>query len=174
MMNKEIQKLFDDLNLFARQIAKVRLSNLSFDVYEFKDKHVKQVDLIFARKNQFDTIQEAFSALFKKELFDGEEWDIVDEPDPSDKQWLTALKDFWINAYYSRACNSLELLNKNDFISRFKRDLADVNVPEQVIKELLIRLNHIETIQVQKGYVYDYIFGQSDSHYFLFEWGIYD
>ncbi|MGG1849924.1 hypothetical protein [Bacillus wiedmannii] len=173
-MNKEIQKLFDDLNLFARQIAKVRLSNLSFDVYEFKDKHVKQVDLIFVRKNQFDTIQEAFSALFKKELFDGEEWDIVDEPDPSDKQWLIALKDFWINAYYSRVCNSLELLNKNDFISRFKRDLADVNVPKQVIKELLIRLNHIETIQVQKGYVYDYIFGQSDSHYFLFEWGIYD
>ncbi len=173
-MNKEIQKLFDDLNLFARQVAKVRLSNLSFDVYEFTDEYVKQVDLIFARKNQFDNIQEAFSALFKKELFDGEEWDIIDEPDPSDEQWLTALKDFWINAYYSRVCNSLELVNKNDFISRFKRDLADVNVPEQVIKELLIRLNHIETIQVQKGYVYDYIFGQSDSHYFLFEWGIYD
>ncbi|OOR49110.1 hypothetical protein CN535_27405 [Bacillus pseudomycoides] len=24
---------------------------------------------------------------------------------------------------------------------------------------------------IEKGYVYDYIFGQSDSHYFLFKWG---
>ncbi|MGR3778968.1 hypothetical protein ACT1UG_25465 [Bacillus paramycoides] len=30
-MNKEIQELFDDLNLFARQIANVRLLNSSFD-----------------------------------------------------------------------------------------------------------------------------------------------
>ncbi|WP_243526931.1 hypothetical protein [Bacillus pseudomycoides] len=174
MMNKEIQELFDDLNLFAKQIANVRLSNLSFDVYEFNDEYAMQVDLIFARKGQFDNIQEAFSALFKKELFDGEGWDISDEPDPSDEQWLTALKDFWINTYYSRVCISIELANKDDFISRFKRDLASVNAPKQVVKELLIRLNHIETIQVQKGYVYDYTFGQSDSYYFLFEWGIYD
>ncbi|WIY58838.1 hypothetical protein [Bacillus arachidis] len=174
MINKEIQELFDDLNLFAKQIATVRLSNLLFDVYEFRDEYAMQVDLIFAQKGQFDNIQEAFSAIFKKELFDGEEWDISDEPAPSDKQWLTALKSFWINAYYSRVCTSIELVNKDDFISRFKRDLTDVNAPEQVVKELLIRLNHIEIIQVQKGYVYDYIFGQSDSHYFLFEWGIYD
>ncbi|MFI8709467.1 hypothetical protein ACIGHG_20920 [Bacillus sp. NPDC077411] len=174
MMNKEIQELFDDLNLFARQIANVRLSNLLFDVYEFKDEYAMQVDLIFARKGQFNNIQEAFSALFKKELFDGEEWDISDEPDPSDEQWITALKDIWINAYYTRVCACIELVNKDDFVSRFKRDLADVNAPESVVKELLIRLNHIETIQVQKGYIYDYIFGQSDNHYFLFEWGIYD
>ncbi|OJE45268.1 hypothetical protein BAQ49_06900 [Bacillus proteolyticus] len=174
MMNKEIQELFDDLNLFARQIVNVRLSKLSFDVYEFRDEYAMQVDLTFARKDQFDNIQEAFSALFKKELFDGEEWDISDEPDPSDEQWLTALKDGWINTYYSRVCISIESVNKDDFISRFKRDLADVNAPEQVIKELLIRLSHIETIQVQKGYVYDCIFGQSDSYYFLYEWGIYD
>ncbi|MDF2085172.1 hypothetical protein P2R40_16865 [Bacillus pseudomycoides] len=173
-MNKEIQELFDDLNLFVKQIANARLSNLSFDVYEFRDEHAMQVDLIFAPKGQFDNIQEAFSAIFKKELFDGEEWDINDEPAPSDEQWLTALKNFWINTYYSRVCTSIELVNKDDFISKFKRELANVNVPEQVIQKLLIRLNHIETIQVQKGYVYDYIFGQSDSHYFLFEWGIYD
>lgn len=37
MMNKEIQELFDDLNLFARQIANVRLLNLSFYVYGFRD-----------------------------------------------------------------------------------------------------------------------------------------
>ncbi|MGE7875616.1 hypothetical protein [Bacillus paramycoides] len=49
-MNKEIQELFDDLNLFARQIANVRLLNLSFDVYEFKDEYAIQVDLTFARK----------------------------------------------------------------------------------------------------------------------------
>lgn len=174
MMNKEIQGLFDNLYLFAQQIANVRLLNLSFDVYEFRDKYAIQVDLIFAPKGQFDNIKEAFSALFKKELFDGEEWDISDEPAPSDEQWLTALKDFWINTYYSRVCTSIELVNKNDFISRFKRDLASVNAPEQVVKELLVRLNHIEIIQVQKGYVYDHIFGQSDSYYFLFEWGIYD
>ncbi|MGG0727724.1 hypothetical protein [Bacillus paramycoides] len=174
MMNKEIQELFDDLNLFARQIANVRLSNLLFDVYDFRDEYAMQVDLTFARKGQFDNIQEAFSALFKKELFDGEEWDISDEPDPSDEQWLTALKDVWINTYYSRVCISIEPVNKDDFISRFKRDLANVNAPEQVIKELLISLSHIETIQVQKGYFYDCIFGQSDSYYFLYGWGIYD
>ncbi|MEN1938246.1 hypothetical protein AAIE21_22390 [Paenibacillus sp. 102] len=174
MMNKEIQELFDDLNLFAKQIANVRLLNLSFDVYEFRDEYAMQVDLIFARKGQFDNIQEAFSALFKKELFDGEEWDISDEPAPLDERWLTALKDFWITTSYSRVCSSIELVNNDDFISRFKKDLASVNVPEQVVKEFLVRLNHIETIQVQKGYVYDHIFGQSDSHYFLFESGIYE
>lgn len=54
MMNKEIQELFDDLNLFARQIANVRLLNLSFYVYGFRDQYAMQVDLIFARKGQFD------------------------------------------------------------------------------------------------------------------------
>jgi hypothetical protein len=96
-MKKEIQELFDDHNLFARQIANVRLSNLSFDVYQFRE-NLMQVDLVFAEKGQFDNIQEAFSAIFKKELFDGEEWDISDEPKPSDEKWITALKKFWITA----------------------------------------------------------------------------
>ncbi|MGG3805464.1 hypothetical protein [Metabacillus fastidiosus] len=132
-----------------------------------------QVDLIFAEKGKFDNIQEAFSAIFKKELFDGEEWDISDEPDPSDEQWIAALKNIWINEYYPRKSIYIELVNKDDFTNRFKKDLADVNAPESVVKELLIRLNHMEAVQVRKGHVYDCIFGRSDSHYFLFEWGIY-
>ncbi|WP_375200782.1 hypothetical protein [Bacillus sp. RS11] len=172
MLRSEIQELFGDFNLFSRQIANVQLSNLSFDVYEFRDKSAMQVDLLFTRKGQFDNIQEAFSAIFKKQLYDGEEWDTCDEPDSSDEQWLTALKNFWINEYYPRKCVCIGSV-KGDFISKFKRDLADENVPESVVKELLIRLNHIETIQIQKGYVHECIFGQSDSHYFLFEWGIY-
>ncbi|KGR87192.1 hypothetical protein [Lysinibacillus odysseyi] len=172
-MRNEIQELFGDYNLFARQIANVQLSNLSFDVYEFRDGAAMQVDLLFTEKDQFDNIQEAFSAIFKKQLFDGEEWDMDDEPDSLDEQWMTGLENFWINAYFPTKNMCIELV-KDDFISKFKRDLADVNVPEPVVKELLIRLNHIETIQILKGYVYDCIFGQSDSHYFLFEWGIYD
>ncbi|MEC2074830.1 hypothetical protein [Metabacillus fastidiosus] len=172
-MKKEIQELFGDFNLFAKQIANVRLSNSSFDIYEFRDKSVMQVDLIFAEKEQFDNIQKAFSAIFKKELFDGEEWDISDEPDPSDEQWIAALKNIWINEYYSRKSIYIELVAKDDFTNRFKKDLADVNAPKSVIKELLIRLNYMEAVQVRKGHVYDCIFGRSDSHYFLFEWGIY-
>lgn len=172
-MRNEIQELFGDYDLFARQIANVQLSNLSFDVYEFRDGAAMQVDLLFTEKDQFDNIQEAFSAIFKKQLFDGEEWDMDDEPDSLDEQWMTGLENFWINAYFPTKNMCIELV-KDDFISKFKRDLADVNVPEPVVKELLIRLNHIETIQILKGYVYDCIFGQSDSHYFLFEWGIYD
>lgn len=174
MINKEIQKLLDNHNSFARQIANVRLSNLSFDVYEFRDKYVMQVDLIFAEKSQFDHIQEAFSAIFKKELFDGEEWDINDDPDPSDEQWIKALADGWINEYYPKKYICLELVNKDEFRWRFKNELAYLNATELIVKELFTRLNHIEAIQLKKGYTYDYIFGQSDSHYFLFEWGIYD
>ncbi|MFC9539913.1 hypothetical protein ACFTQ7_08495 [Lysinibacillus sp. NPDC056959] len=174
MIYKEIQDLLNDLNSFAKHIASVRLSNLSFDVYEFRDENVMQVDLIFAEKSQFENIQEAFSAIFKKELFDGEEWDINDEPNPSDEQWLTALEDGWINDYYPPKYVCIELVNKDEFICRFKNELAYLNVTESIVKELLTRLNHIETIQIKKGYTYDYIFGQSESHYFLFEWGIYD
>ncbi|WP_141904410.1 hypothetical protein [Lysinibacillus sp. Y5S-8] len=173
-MKKDIQELLDDHTLFARQIANVRLSNLSFDVYEFRDNYVMQVDLIFAEKSQFDTIQEAFSAIFKKELFDGEEWRINDDPDPSDEQWITALEMGWINEYYPKKYSYMELVNKDDFISRFKNELAYLNAQEAIVKELLTRLNNVEIIQIKKGYTYDYIFGKSDSHYFLFEWGIYD
>jgi len=42
-MIKEIQGLFDDLNLFSKLIAKVRLSNLSFEVYSFS-KYEMAVD----------------------------------------------------------------------------------------------------------------------------------
>jgi len=173
-MFKDIQKLFDDYNLFARQIANVRLSNLSFHVYEFRDNYEMQVDIIFAEKSQFDNIQEAFSAILKKELFDGEEWDIHDEPNPSDEQWLTALENFWINNYYPPKNICIELVNQGEFLCRFQNELAYLNVTEPIVKELLTKLNHIETIQLIKGYTYDYIFGQSDSHYFVFEWGIYD
>lgn len=62
----------------------------------------------------------------------------------------------------------------NSFLGRFKNELSYLNAPESIIKKLLTRLNHIEIIQVKKGHVYDYIFGQSESHYFLFEWGIFD
>lgn len=172
-MRNEIQELFDDVDLFARQIANVQLENLSFDEYEFSDKSAMQVDLVFIKKGQLDNVQEIFSAIFKKQLFDGEEWDTSDEPDSSDEQWLTALKNFWINDYYPRKYVCIELV-KDDFISKFKRDLADVNVSESVVKELLVRLSHIETIQILKGHVYECIFGRSDSYYFLFEWGIYD
>lgn len=172
-MRTEIQDLFSDYDSFAGKVADVQLSNLSFDVYEFRDKSAMQVDLLFIKKDQFNNIQEAFSAIFKKQLFDGEEWDTSDEPDSSDEQWLTALKNFWINAYYPGKYMCIELV-KGDFISKFKRDLAHVNAPEAVVKELLNRLNHIETIQILKGHVYECIFGKSDSHYFLFEWGIYD
>ncbi|WP_342545198.1 hypothetical protein [Lysinibacillus sp. FSL W7-1291] len=173
-MKKDIQELLDDHNLFARQIANVRLSNLSFDVYEFRDNYVMQVDLIFAEKSQFDTIQEAFSAIFKKELFDGEEWEVNDDPDPSGEQWITALEMGWINEYYPPKYSYMELVNKDDFISRFKNELAYLNAQESIVKELLTRLNNVEIIQIKKGHTYDYIFGKSDSHYFLFEWGIYD
>ncbi|MFJ3390708.1 hypothetical protein [Lysinibacillus sp. NPDC086135] len=173
MIFKEIQDLLDDLNSFARQIANVRLSNLLFDGYEFRDEYVMQVDLIFAEKSQFDNIQEAFSAIFKKELFDGEEWDINDEPNPSDEQWITMLEK-WVNTYYPKENICIESMNTDDFLGRFKNELSYLNAPESIIKKLLTRLNHIEIIQVKKGHVYDYIFGQSESHYFLFEWGIYD
>lgn len=172
-MRNEIQDLFSDYDSFAGKVADVQLSNLSFDVYGFRDKSAMQVDLLFIEKDQFNNIQEAFSAIFKKQLFDGEEWDTSDEPDSSDEQWLTALKNFWIHAYYPGKYICIELV-KGNFTSKFKRDLADVNASEAVVTELLSRLNHIETIQILKGHVYDCIFGKSDSHYFLFEWGIYD
>lgn len=174
MIYKEIQDLLNNLNSFAKQIANVRLRNLSFDLYEFRDEYVMQVDLIFAEKCQFDNIQEAFSAIFKKELFDSEEWDVNDEPNPTDEQWLIALEDFWINDYFPKKYVCIELVNKDEFIFRFKKELVYLNVTQSIVKELLTRLNNIETIQIKKGYTYDYIFGQSDSHYFLFEWGIYD
>ncbi|WP_255258837.1 hypothetical protein [Bacillus pseudomycoides] len=166
--------MFNERDLFAKLIAKARLSNLSFDVYSFR-KYEIVVDLIFAEKSQFKNLQEAFAAIFKKELFEREEWDISDEPAPSDKQWIEALKNIWIHEYflkYRGIC--LEYVNSENFINRFKVDLFDVDSPESIVKELLMKLNNIETIQVKKGHVYDQIFGQSESHYFLFEWGIYD
>ncbi|WP_167374481.1 hypothetical protein [Gottfriedia solisilvae] len=172
-MKKEIHELFDDLNLFAEQIANVSMTNLLFDVYEFKE-NAMQVNLIFTEKGKFDNVQTAFSALFKKELFDVEEWDINDEPRPSDEEWKTALKNVWINTYYPSASICIETIKKDDFIRRFKNDLVAVNAPKTAIRELLKRLEHFETIQVKKGYIYDYIFGQSENHYFLFEWGIYN
>ena len=68
-MRNEIQELFDDVDLFARQIANVQLENLSFDEYEFSDKSAMQVDLVFIKKGQLDNVQEIFSAIFKKQLF---------------------------------------------------------------------------------------------------------
>lgn len=113
-----------------------------------------QVDLIFAEKSQFDNIQEAFSAIFKKELFDGEEWDINDEPNPSDEQWITMLEK-WVNTYYPKENICIESMNTDDFLGRFKNELSYLNAPESIIKKLLTRLNHIEIIQVKKGHVYD-------------------
>ncbi|MCM3667239.1 hypothetical protein M3204_22845 [Mesobacillus subterraneus] len=173
-MKKEIKELLDDPNTFARQIANIELSNLSFDVHEYRDKFVKQVDIVFAEKSQFNNIKEAFSAIFKKQLFDGEEWNINEEPKNTDEVWIKALKNYFINDYYPREIIYIELVEKDDFINRFKRDLSDVNVQESVIEGLLSRLKDIEPIQVKKGHVYDCIFGQSDSHYFLYEWGIYN
>jgi len=82
------------------------------------------------------------------------------------------LEKSWINAYYPKEYICIETMNKDDFLGRFKYELTYLNAPESLVEKLLIRLNHIETIQVQKRHVYDYIFGHSDSHYFMFEWGI--
>lgn len=68
MINKEIQKLLDDHNSFARQIANVRLSNLSFDVYEFRDKYVMQVDLIFAEKVNLIIFKRHFLQYLKRTI----------------------------------------------------------------------------------------------------------
>lgn len=172
-MKKEIHELFDDLNLFAEQIANVSITNLLFDVYEFKE-NAMQVNLIFTEKGQCDNIQTAFSALFKKELFDLEEWNIKEEPSPSDEEWIAALKNIWINIYYTKATFCIESINKDDFLIRLRNDLVSVNAPKLAISELESRLRDVEVIQVKKGYMYDYIIGQSENHYFLFEWGIYD
>ncbi len=171
-MKQELQKLFDDLHLFSSLVANIRLSNLTFDVYHFKKAEI-EVDLIFAKKAQFAHLQEAFSALFKKELFDGEEWDIRDEPEPNDKQWLHSLQEVWIKEYFLNKSISMKVVDDDTFIARFQRDLRDVNAPESNVHKLLLRLNNLETIQIKQGQVYDYIFGQSDSDYFIFEWGIY-
>ncbi|WP_167374917.1 hypothetical protein [Gottfriedia luciferensis] len=171
-MKKEIHELFNDLNLFAEQIANVSLTNLLFDVYEFKI-NAMQVNLIFTEKGQFDNVQTAFSALFKKELFDSEEWNINDDPSPSDKEWKTTLKNLWINTYYPKEIICIETINKGDFIHRFKNELVAVNAPKTAIREFLNRLKYAETIKVKKGYIYDYFFGQSEDYYFVFEWGIY-
>jgi len=172
-MKKEIHELFEDRNLFAEQIANVSITNLLFDVYEFKE-NVKQVNFIFTEKGQFDNIQTAFSALFKKELFDLEEWNIKEEPSPSDEEWKAALKNIWINTYYPKATFCIESINIDDFLGRFRNYLVIVNATKLAISELDSRLRDVEVIQVKRGYMYDYIFGQSESHYFLFEWGIYD
>lgn len=65
-MKKDIQELLDDHNLFARQIANVRLSNLSFDVYEFRDNYVMQVDLIFAEKVNLILFKRHFQRSLKR------------------------------------------------------------------------------------------------------------
>ncbi|MFS0879424.1 hypothetical protein [Metabacillus niabensis] len=171
-MKQELQKLFADLHLFSSLVANVRLSNLTFDVYHLKKADI-EVDLIFAKKAQFAHLQEAFSALFKKELFDGEEWDIHEEPEPNDKQWLHSLQEVWIKEYFLNKSISMKVVDDNTFLSRLQRDLRDVNAPESVVHELLLRLNNLEAIQMKQGHVYDYIFGQSESEYFVFEWGIY-
>lgn len=133
------------------------------------------VELIFASKSQFNNHQEAFSALFKKELFEGEQWNVNDEPSFLDEKWIMALKNIWINDYFltfGGIC--LEAISSEVFIGRFQSDLRAVNTSETIINELLIKLGNLEVIQIQKGYVYDKIFGQSDSHYFFFKYGIYD
>lgn len=173
-MKREIQELFDDLNLFAKLIAKVKMTNLSFELYNFS-KYEMMVDLIFAPKNQFNNLQEAFSALFKKELFVVEEWDSDDEPGSLDEQWIMALKKTWINDYFLKfggVC--LESISTGDFMCRFENDLRAVNTPETIIHELLMKLNNLKVIQIKKGNVYIKVLGQSDSHYFFFEYGIYD
>jgi hypothetical protein len=173
-MKKEIQELFDNINIFASLIAKVNISNLSFEIYNFS-KHAMMVDLILTPKNQFNNLKEAFSAIFKKELFESEEWNVDDEPSLLDEKWIMALKNIWIKEYFltfSGVC--LEVISPEIFIRRFQSDLRAVNTPETIINGLLIKFSNLEVIQIQKGHVYSKVFGQSDSHYFLFEYGIYD
>lgn len=69
-------------------------------------------------------------------MFDGEEWEVNDDPDPSDEQWITALEMGWINEYYPKKYSYMELVNKDDFISRFKNELAYLNAQEAIVKEL--------------------------------------
>ncbi len=170
LVKNEIYELLENHDAFARQIANANLANLSFNVYEYWENR-ERIQLIFAERNQFDSIQEAFSAIFKKEMFDQEEWETSDDPDPTDEEWLTALKNIWINEYFPSADPYeqvfIEIIN-DDFVSSFKRILFKVNAP----KIMISGVNQFSSIRVKKGHLYDYIFGQTHSQYFLLQWAI--
>lgn len=170
LVKNEIHELLENHDAFARQIANAKLANLSFNVYEHWENR-ERIQIILAERNQFDSIQEAFSAIFKKELFVQEEWDASDEPDPTDEEWLTALKNIWINEYFPRDDPYehvfIELIN-DDFVNSFKRILFKVNAAEIIISGV----NQLRAIRVKKGHLYEYIFGQTHSQYFLFQWAI--
>ncbi|MGC6768435.1 hypothetical protein ACYSNR_02380 [Enterococcus sp. LJL128] len=173
-MKQQIQALFRDKKHFAAMTAEIDIQVVGFEEYSFS-KSVMQVDILMVPKKEIGTVKDAFSALFKKELFDSEEWPLEEEPNKKDAEWLNALENVWIPAYFGMLNQiDIQAVSPTRFFSYLHNDLAAVETPLKIVELLLEKMDKPELIQVQKGYTYRRIFGQSSTHYFFFDYGIYD
>ncbi|MFE5321860.1 hypothetical protein ACFQ88_24500 [Paenibacillus sp. NPDC056579] len=173
-MLSNIKELFNDLDLFSKKVAGVNLSTIIFEQYNFS-KGYMAIDTIFTKSDQFLSINEAFSAIFCKDLHDMHEWDITKQPSSDDLQWLKALKEIWIPENYLKFEGiQLEFVNIDYFINRVESDLDSLNVSKKEVSNLLKKItDNPEVLRLKKGHVYDKFFCQNNDYYFIYEWGIY-
>lgn len=173
-MVEEIQELFANKSSFATIIAQTMIEDLEFEVYTFT-RSALSVDIIITPKKQFIDLKAAFSALFKKELFESEEWPLNDESTFFNEEAQRALKKFWIEAYFPTFNKeNVKSISADPFFSRLRSDLRAVQVSEITIEKFIKKLANPEIIQIQSDHLSVKLFGQSDRHYFFFDYGIYD
>lgn len=173
-IKNSIEELLYDNDRFAELIANAKLSTLPIELYKYRESVVESW-LIILEKKQFKTIEEAFSALFKKLLFEAEGWDVAKEPLPSDKQWKENLRKHFIHEYFFKWDEiSFESVDINLIFGSMEGDFREFNTIGSNLNRFLTKVNKVEAIQVKKGHADELIFGQNNNYYFIYEWGIYD
>ncbi|MFD1864196.1 hypothetical protein [Planococcus chinensis] len=173
-MGDEIRQLIYDRDNFAKLITDAKLSKLSIDLFEIEDEHMLSF-IVFAEKSQFNNWVEAYSALFKRYLYAMEDWDIWIEARETDEEWTAAMKNIWIHEYFFKWHRLVfEPAHIERLVSSVKGEFIALNKPSPKIEQFTRSLTNVEAILIRKGSVYDHFFGESDGHYFIYDWGIYD
>lgn len=165
-----VSACLDDTSAFASAGSDIHLERYTFTVSE-TFRYPILVSYTALPKDQVRSATEAFTVLFIKELYYNNEWD---EADPVD---FTQLKDVWIPNYFMKYRDKrvpdydLKEMRTDFFLQEITAWMETIHVSGDEIRLFEETYKNAHIVKVRNVYAGHNCFGETDSHYFIAEFG---
>ena len=164
-----VNGIFDDFHRFALLCSAVRLERYHFSVINSFCYPVL-VFCISVDKASAASLEEAFAALYVKELYLGYEWD---ETKPWE-DWENALEELWIPERFAPVNGGLRPGKRMDaahFMDEAMTWMKHNRFTKAEIRRFEREYGSAHVLEVGTVYAGCYCFGENDTSYFIMEMG---
>lgn len=182
---EQLYQLTQDKERLAINAAAIDIRKYNAHVHDFF-QYPLGVSFIGVEKPLVDGWQEAFPVLFILDLYYQNDWICSEQERTSpdqlvvgrmpDAEWITALRDYWIDDYFGLKNRRFHIKDKD--AQPFQKELLwwmPENAPESGKNRLEQELAGTKWVcSLFAGAFYDKFFGETGNYYFFAESGVYD